>query len=85
MKWVYLTTAPDQTTAEMWLDLLRQEGISAMVRPDTLPFLGVAPYPCRLMVEEHQVERAREILKEYLGDESAQDNNPSHRRDAPPS
>ena len=32
MKWVTLAMAPDQLTAEMWCELLRNEGIPAMVQ-----------------------------------------------------
>ena len=70
MKWVYLTTAPDQTIAEMWRGLLNEEGISAMVRPsDAVSFLGVSPYPCRLMVPEEEIEKAREVLEPLLDEE----------------
>ena len=68
MKWVLLTTAPDQLQAEMWRDLLLEEGLSALVRPgDTASFLGVSAYPCRILVAEGQLERAREVLDERLG------------------
>lgn len=67
MKWVYLTTAPDQTIAEMWRELLEEEGISAMIRPsDAVSFLGVSPYPCRIMVPEDEGERAKAVLRAYL-------------------
>ena len=68
MKWVLLTTAPDQLQAEMWRDLLVEEGFSALVRSgDTASFLGVSAYPCRILVPEGQRERAREVLDERLG------------------
>ena len=69
MKWVYLTTAPDQLVAEMWLNLLRNEGVSAMIRPgDTMSnYMGVSTYPCRIMVHEDQVSEARELLEAQLG------------------
>ena len=69
MKWVYLTTAPDQLVAEMWLNLLRNEGVSAMIRPgDTMSnYLGVSTYPCRILVHEDEVGLARELLEGHLG------------------
>lgn len=68
MKWVHFTTAPDQLQAEMWRDLLVEEGISALVRQgDTASFLGVSAYPCRILVPEEQVDRAREVMEERLG------------------
>ena len=68
VKWVHLTTAPDQLQAEMWRHMLTEGGISAVVRPgDTASFLGVSAYPCRIMVAQDQRERAREVLDAHLG------------------
>jgi hypothetical protein len=62
-KWVHLATAPDQITAEIWLDILRQEGISAMIRPsDAVSYLGVSAVSCRVQTLEEDLDRAREIL-----------------------
>ena len=58
-----LTTAPDQLTAEMWKDILLQEGIPAMINPeDSVSFLGVSIFPCRIMVASGYLKRAQEIL-----------------------
>ena len=68
MKRVNLTTAPDQLVAEMWRDLLRDQGVSAIIRPgDISSFMGVSAYPCRIMVQQDQHERAKEILEAHLG------------------
>ena len=68
MKWIRLATAPDQLQAEMWRDVLVEEGVSAVVRPaDTSTFLGVSTYPCGVMVDEGHLERARGIMKTRLG------------------
>ena len=73
MKWVYLATAPEQLQAEMWRDMLVAEGIPALVRGgDTTPILGVSASPCRIMVAEDRLERAREVLEERLGLEDVQ-------------
>jgi len=70
MKWVYLASAPDQLTAEMWRGLLLDAEIAAIIRAgDTTTFLGVSPFPCRLMVREDDVARARGVLEEFLGEE----------------
>lgn len=62
-KWVVLTAAPDQLTAEMWQDILRKQGVKAMVNPeDAVSFLGVSAFPCRIMVAPADLERAREII-----------------------
>jgi hypothetical protein len=68
--WVHLTTAPDQITAEIWLSILRDEGITAMIRPsDAASFLGVSGLSCRLQVRAEDLARAREVL----GDEALDD------------
>ncbi len=62
-KWVVLTTAPDQLTAEMWQDILLQQGIPAMINPqDAVSFLGVSTFPCRIMVAPDHLKQAKEIL-----------------------
>ena len=67
----YLATAPDQLTAEMWQELLRGEGIPAMIRAsDTASYLGVSAAPCRLMVPEERLPEARRMLEEHLGPEA---------------
>lgn len=66
MKWVYVATAPNQLTAEMWVDLLRQEGVPAKVRPgDAVTFLGVTPVPCRVLAHEDYEPKARALLAAY--------------------
>ena len=61
--WLLLTTAPDQLTAEIWKDILLQEGVPAMVNPeDSISFMGVSGFPCRIMVAYGYRKRAQEIL-----------------------
>ena len=68
MKWVTLATAPDQIVAEMWRDLLINEGVPAAVRPgDTTSFLGVTLLPCRVLVADTELARAKELLEDQLG------------------
>ena len=72
MNWKYLITAPDQLVAEMWSELLLSYGVRAIVRAgDTQSFLGVSAYPCRILVDEPDVERARELMQSELGIELA--------------
>jgi hypothetical protein len=62
-KWQLLTTVPDQITAEIWRDILLKEGIPAAINPgDTMSFLGLSSFPCRIMVDPDYLEPAREIL-----------------------
>jgi len=64
-KWVHLTTAPDQITAEIWVDVLHNAGIAAMIRPsDAVSFLGVSAFGCRLQVREEDFSVALEVLGE---------------------
>jgi len=68
--WQTFATAPDQLTAEMWLDLIRQAGIECALRAgDTVSFLGVSPQPVRLVAREPDVDRARVALDAALGRE----------------
>ncbi len=63
MRWVHLATAPDQITAEIWIALLRNAGIGAMIRPsDAVSFLGVSALGCRVQVLEADVQPALELL-----------------------
>ncbi len=62
--WLQLATAPDQLTAEMWLGVLREYDIPAVISPgDTSSFMGISPFPCRLMVAAGYLKQAREILQ----------------------
>lgn len=68
-KWVHLTTAPDQITAEIWVSILKDNGIAAFVRPsDVTSYLGVSALGCRIQVLESEVENARSLIAE--GDEA---------------
>lgn len=66
MKWTQVATAPDQLTAEMWRDMLQEEGIPAIIEPrDAISFLGVSPMPCRLMVPNEMLNEAIAVLADY--------------------
>jgi hypothetical protein len=68
VKWVTLTTAPDQIVAEMWREALVSEGVVAALRSgDTTSFLGVTLLPCRVVVADDDLARAKEILEDQLG------------------
>jgi hypothetical protein len=62
-RWVHLATAPDQITAEIWVSILRNGGIRAMIRPsDAVSFLGVSAHGCRIQVPEADLAEARDLL-----------------------
>jgi len=71
-KWVILVTAPDRVTAEIWTDILVQEGIPAIVNPyDTMSrshwrvtFASTGDgSPYRVMVADGYQQQAQEILE----------------------
>ena len=71
MKMEVAATAPTQTQAEVWQNMLMDAGIVATVHPgDTLmpSYLGLSPKPCRVMVAEEDLEPAREVLERASGD-----------------
>ena len=52
-------------TGEIWVSILRDSGLRAMIRPsDAVSFLGVSPHACRVQVMEEDLEQAREVLGE---------------------
>lgn len=66
MKLVRLLTAPNQLVAEMWRDLLVEEGIPVSLQPDDSPtYLGVSPKPCRLMVPQEWLKEAQALLTRH--------------------
>ena len=69
--WVYLTTAPDQLTAEMWNSLLNSNGFTVMVRAgDTASYLGIFSGPTRILVDRSNLEDASQFIQENLGPEA---------------
>lgn len=65
---VTVAIAPDQLTAEMWCELLRNEGIPAMVQSsDAVSFLGVSTTACHVMVPEERHEEAAAVLQREMG------------------
>jgi hypothetical protein len=65
MDWESVATAPDQLTAEMWVEILKDAGIPAMIRPsDAVSFLGVSGFGCRVQVPKDQARRALQVLEE---------------------
>lgn len=68
-RWVHVATAPDQLTAEMWVELLRSQGIPAMIRAqDAVSFLGLSGMACRVLVpREHLAEATQALEQESEG------------------
>ena len=67
-KLVTFATAPDQITAEMWRDLVRQAGVDCALQPgDMIGFIGVTAAPVRLITRPRDADRARRALDAQLG------------------
>jgi hypothetical protein len=63
LNWVNLATAPDQLTAELWVAILRDNDIPALIPPSDSPsFLGVTTLSVRVLVGEGDVARSKEVL-----------------------
>ena len=72
MKWTHLTTAPDQITAEIWINILSDEGIPAIIEPgDTSSFMGLSGLSCRIMAPPEMVDKALSILATIDSEEDA--------------
>ncbi len=65
-RWVEFATAPDQTLAESWSELVRREGCPCTTKSDSVPFLGVSMSPVRLVTIAGREDEARSILDRYL-------------------
>jgi hypothetical protein len=69
MNWVGLVEAPDETTAAMWCELLRGNGIPATPKLAGHGNYGgfllgpLAPTECWVMVPEDDVDEARRMLE----------------------
>lgn len=67
-RWVYVATAPDQLSAEMWVELLLGQGIPAMIKAqDTASFLGVSGMACRVLVPREHLAEATQALQQETG------------------
>jgi hypothetical protein len=73
MDWVVVRVAPDQLSAEMWVELLREEGVPALIKPsDAVSFLGTSALGCRVLVPDDRLADAEALLNDRVGpDESA--------------
>ncbi|MFP3974766.1 MAG: putative signal transducing protein [Dehalococcoidia bacterium] len=70
MKWKVAATAPNQLVAEMWCEMLKDDGITATIKPgDSVSFLGVSFSPCRIMVSENELQAAKDLLATHTEQE----------------
>ena len=65
--WEVVRVAPDQLTGEMWVELLRDAGMPALIRPsDAVSFPGTSALSCRVLVPKERLAEAAELLREQL-------------------
>ncbi len=66
--WEVVRVAPDQITAEMWVALLREEGVPALIKPsDAVSFMGTSGLSCRVLVPKDRLADAGALLDERTG------------------
>jgi hypothetical protein len=66
---VYLATAPNAVVAQMWTDILLQQGIHSVVKTDDLwsaQYVFIHNLSCELHVLASKAKKAREILEPFL-------------------
>ncbi len=64
-RWVRLAIAPDQLTAEMWVELLRRQDIPAMISPqDAVSFMGLSGMACQVLVPRENLAEAALLLQQ---------------------
>ena len=69
MRWVLVKTAPNEPMGESWAELLRQNGVPAYVRRETLGvlvYVGSGMTAVRVMVPEDKCEQGKALLDELL-------------------
>ena len=65
--WEVVGVAPDQLSGEMWVTLLRDSGMPALIRPsDAVSFLGTSALTCRVLVPKTRLAEAANLLKEQM-------------------
>ena len=73
-----VATAPHQLQAEIWWEYLRESGIPAMVGADAVPFLGLSPFPCRLLTPASYADAAKALLEELAEAAPLGEDPPDH-------
>ncbi len=68
MKWVTLTTAPNEPIGQSWVELLVKHGVPAHVAANTmLSLAGGGAMPVRIMIPEDRLSDAEAKLEELVG------------------
>ncbi len=62
-EFVYLATAPNQIIAEIWVDMLKQEGIASYFRSgNVMAYTGLSFTPCQVMVIKSRLAEAADLI-----------------------
>lgn len=62
-EFVYLATAPNQIIAEMWVEMLKQEGIASYFRSgNIMAYTGISFIPCQVMVSKSRLTEAADLI-----------------------
>ena len=70
--WVVVEVAPDELSAEMLVEFLRDQGVPARIKAsDAVSFLGASSFGCRVLVPADRLEDAKAVLS----DETETDTN----------
>ena len=68
MKWVTLTTAPNEPIGQSWVELLVKHGVPAHVAANTIVSLvSGGAMPVRIMVPQDRMGEAEAKLEELVG------------------
>lgn len=68
MRWVRLTTAPNEPIGQSWVELLRKHGIPAYLRVETFSSLITGgSRPVWLMVPADRQEEGRALFEQLIG------------------
>lgn len=75
--WIALATAPHQLIAEIWQRVLEDEGVLVRLEAaDAVSFLGVSPFPCRIMVRRGDYLLAKAALDDIIAGSSQNEDVP---------
>ena len=77
IEWVSAGLAPNEFTATLWRDILRDAGIGAYLKPiDAATFLiASAILPLNVMVPKEHLEEAKSILAEVAVSDSPEESD----------
>jgi hypothetical protein len=68
MRWVRLTTAPNEPIGQSWVELLRKHGLPAYLRTETVATLvSGGSHPVALMVPADRKQEGQALFERLVG------------------